>query len=63
MDHYLLDASTVDRVGQRSAGGAVVFTVTAVDLNAGTYTLNFNSPVKGRTLIFHVTMVHNGRLS
>ena len=61
--HHLLDTSSVDRVGQRSAGGAVVFTVTAVDLNAGTYTLNFDTPVKGRTLIFHITMVHIARLS
>jgi FKBP-type peptidyl-prolyl cis-trans isomerase 2 len=61
--HHILDASSVDRVGQHSAGGAVVFVVTAVDLGAGTYTLNYNNPVKGRTLIFHVTMVHITRLS
>jgi FKBP-type peptidyl-prolyl cis-trans isomerase 2 len=61
--HHLLDASHADRVGQRAAGGAIVFVVTRVDLSAGTYTLNFNSPVKGRILIFHVTMVHISRLS
>jgi FKBP-type peptidyl-prolyl cis-trans isomerase 2 len=55
--HHLLDAASIDRVGQRGASGAVVFTVTAVDLAAGTYTLNYNNPVKGRNLVFEVTML------
>jgi FKBP-type peptidyl-prolyl cis-trans isomerase 2 len=58
--HHLLDASSVDRVGRRTGGssGTVEFTVTAVDLDAGTYTLNFNDPTKGRVLVFQVTLVH-----
>lgn len=55
--HHLLDAAAVDRVGQQATSGAVVFVVTAVDPAAGTYTLNYNNPVKGRTLIFEVTML------
>jgi FKBP-type peptidyl-prolyl cis-trans isomerase 2 len=55
--HHQLDASSVDRVGQRAASGSVVFVVTAVDLSGGTYTLNYNNPVKGRTLVFEVRMV------
>jgi FKBP-type peptidyl-prolyl cis-trans isomerase 2 len=61
--HHRLDASSADRVGQRSAGAPVIFVVTAVDVNGGTYTLNFDSPGKGRILIFQVTMVHITRLS
>ncbi len=34
-----------------------MFVVTAVDLAAGTYTVNYNNPVKGRNLVFEVTMV------
>jgi len=55
--HHLLDASAVDRVGQKTSSGTVVFVVTAVDLAAGTYTVNYNNPVKGRNLVFEVTMV------
>ncbi len=55
--HHMLDVTAVDRIGQRAATAAVVFVVTAVDLAAGTYTLNYNDPVKGRNLIFEVTMV------
>jgi FKBP-type peptidyl-prolyl cis-trans isomerase 2 len=60
--HHLLDSSSVDRIGKKDASGKVVFVVTAVDVAAGTYTLNFNDAVKGRTLIFRVTMVSIGRL-
>jgi len=60
--HHHLDASSVDRVGFRN-GNAVSFTVTAVDLAAGTYTLDYNNPVKGRTLIFEVTMVRISRVA
>jgi FKBP-type peptidyl-prolyl cis-trans isomerase 2 len=55
--HHLLDASSVDRVGGRTASGAPLFVVTAVDPGAGTYTANYNVPVKGRILVFEVTMV------
>jgi FKBP-type peptidyl-prolyl cis-trans isomerase 2 len=58
---HLLDAGSADRVGGRSSSGSVEFVVTAVDLEAGTYTVNFNNPVLGRTLVFQVTMVHIGR--
>src|SRR3989442_753291 len=54
--HHLLTPAMVDRVGQKNAGGTVVFVVTAVDPFAGTYTLNYNTPTKGRTLVFQVTM-------
>src|SRR5881296_1265097 len=54
--HHLLTPAMVDRVGQKDAGGTVVFVVTAVDPVAGTYTLNYNTPTKGRTLVFQVTM-------
>jgi len=60
--HHHLDASSVDRVGFRN-GNAVLFTVTAVDLAAGTYTLDYNNPTKGRTLIFEVTMVRISRVA
>src|SRR5206468_675367 len=57
-----LTAAMVDRVGQKNAGGTVVFVVTSVDTDAGTYTLNYNTPTKGRTLIFQVTMLSISRL-
>ncbi len=64
--HHLLDPSVVDRVGLGSTGAQgqrqVVFVVTSVDLAAGTYTLNYNSPTVGRTLAFQVTMVSISRL-
>lgn len=59
---HQLDRSLVDRVGLRDANGKVVFVVTSVDLNAGTYTLNYNDPTKGRVLVFQVTMVAISRL-
>ena len=57
-----LDASSVDRIGFRN-GNAVLFTVTAVDLVAGTYTLDYNNPTMGRTLIFEVTMIRVTRVA
>jgi len=60
--HHLLDSNSADRVGKKDSSGKVQFVVTAVDVAAGTYTLNFNEPVKGRTLIFQVTMVSISRL-
>jgi len=60
--HHLLTPATVDRIGQKNAGGTVVFVVTAVDTDAGTYTLNYNTPTKGRTLVFQVTMRSISRL-
>jgi FKBP-type peptidyl-prolyl cis-trans isomerase 2 len=58
--HHRLDPTMVDRIGERS-GGNVVFVVTSVDLVAGTYTLDFDTPTKGRTLVFQVTMVQINR--
>jgi FKBP-type peptidyl-prolyl cis-trans isomerase 2 len=58
--HHELDPTMIDRVGEKSAG-KVVFVVTAVDLAAGTYTLDYDNPTKGRTLIFQVTMVQINR--
>src|SRR5947209_14291208 len=55
--HHLLPPAMVDRVGQKNSGGTVVFVVTAVDPVAGTYTVNYNTPTKGRTLVFQVTML------
>jgi len=59
---HLLTAASVDRVGRRLPSGRVDFTVTAVDPFEGTYTLDFNDPVRGRTLVFQVTMVRIVRL-
>ena len=50
----------IDRVGEKSAG-KVVFVLTSVDLAAGTYTLDFDAPTKGRTLVFQVTIVQINR--
>lgn len=62
--HHLLDPSVVDRIGQRNAGGQAVFVVRAVDLDAGTYTLDYNVPTPvGRTLIFQVTMIDISRVT
>src|SRR3989454_1211916 len=55
--HHLLTPAMVDRVGQKNAGRTVVFVVTAVGPVAGAYTLNYNTPTKGRTLVFQVTML------
>src|SRR5947199_1667777 len=60
--HHLLTSAQVDRVGQKSAGGSVVFVVTGVDTVAGTYTVDYNTPTKGRTLGFQVPMVSISRL-
>src|SRR6266705_5844723 len=60
--HHLLTPAMVDRVGQKNAGGTAVFVVTALDTDAGTYTLNYNTPTKGRTLVFQVTMLSISRL-
>jgi FKBP-type peptidyl-prolyl cis-trans isomerase 2 len=54
--HHRLDPTMIDRIGEKSAG-KVVFVVTGVDLVAGTYTLDFDTPTKGRTLVFQVTIV------
>ena len=60
---HLLVPSQVDRVGERNAQGAVLFVVSAVDLDAGTYTLNYNvGPPVGRTLVFLVTMIRISRV-
>jgi len=58
--HHRLDPTLIDRVGQKTAG-KVVFVLTSVDLAAGTYTLDFDTPTKGRTLVFQVTIVQINR--
>jgi len=63
--HHLLTPADVDRTGQKifQRGTMVpLFVVSAVDLDAGTYTLNYNvaAPI-GRTLVFQVTMVSISR--
>jgi len=63
--HHLLDPSLVDRTGKKifQRGTDVpLFVVSAVDLDAGTYTLNYNvaAPI-GRVLVFQVTMLDISR--
>src|SRR6266568_937132 len=64
--HHLLTPSDVDRMGGKvlQRGTMVpLFVVSAVDLDAGTYTLDYNGPAPyGRTLVFQVTMVSTSRL-
>ena len=64
--HHLLTPSDVDRTGGKilQRGRMVpLFVVSAVDLDAGTYTLDYNGPAPyGRTLVFQVTMVSISRL-
>ncbi len=50
-----LDPSQVDRIGAKAPNGQT-FYLSAVDLAAQTYTLNFNKQVVGRTLVFRVTL-------
>jgi len=59
---HLLDPSMANHVAQKSSDGQVMFILTDVDPEAGSYTLDYNREVVGRTLIFTVTMVHIGRL-
>lgn len=54
--HHELSAESVDRVGRRIAS-QVEFTVTEVDVTAGTFTVNFNDPTRGRVLVFQITIV------
>lgn len=58
---HVLDSSAVDRIGGKTSDGRT-FVITAVDVSAGTYTMNFNSETVGRTLVFQVTMVSISRL-
>ncbi|HYV09064.1 MAG TPA: FKBP-type peptidyl-prolyl cis-trans isomerase [Thermoplasmata archaeon] len=64
--HHLLIPDDVDRTGGKALQrGTMVplFVVSAVDLDAGTYTLNYNVAAPyGRTLVFQVTMVSISRL-
>ncbi|HEY7587196.1 MAG TPA: FKBP-type peptidyl-prolyl cis-trans isomerase [Thermoplasmata archaeon] len=59
---HRLTPAMVDRAGGTDPSGAI-FYVSAVDLSAGTYTLNFNSmsPPVGRTLVFQVTVASISR--
>jgi len=50
-----LDPSQVDKIGAKAPSGQT-FYLSAVDLAAGTYTLNFNKQVVGRTLVFQITL-------
>ena len=59
---HLLDPSMAHRVAQKTSDGQVTFILTNVDPEAGTYTLDSNREVVGRTLLFTVTMVNIGRL-
>lgn len=52
---HLLDESMEDRVGWRE--GDESFYLSDVDSGAGTYTLNYNTEVVGRTLVFIVKML------
>src|SRR5207247_5112006 len=54
--HHRLDPTLIDRIGEKS-GGKVVFVLTSVDLAAGTYKLDFDTPTKGRTLVFQAASV------
>ncbi len=63
---HLLDASDIDRTGvittnPQTNQRSIVFVVAAVDLAGGTYTLNYNTPTNGRTLVFQVTMLSISR--
>ena len=51
-----LDPSAIDALGGPAPNGKT-FYISAVDLSAGTYTLNFNREVVGRTLVFQVTVL------
>ena len=51
-----LDPTQVDKIGGTSPDGKA-FYLSAVDAVAGTYTLNFNKQVVGRTLVFQVTLI------
>ena len=51
-----LNPSQVDRIGGTDPSGRT-FYLSAVDAVDGTYTLNFNKQVVGRTLVFQVTLV------
>ena len=51
-----LDPTQVDKIGGTSPDGKA-FYLSAVDAVAGTYTLNFNKQVVGRTLVFQGTLI------
>lgn len=51
-----LDSTMIDKIGGKAPNGQT-FYLSAVDDSAGTYTLNFNKQVVGRTLVFQVTLV------
>ncbi len=51
-----LDPSMVDVLGGKTPAGQT-FYLSSVDLAAGTYTLDFNKQVVGRTLVFQITVV------
>lgn len=57
-----LAPSMVDFVGGTGANGTK-FYLSAVDLGAGTFTLNYNRQVVGRTLMFQVTVITISRIT
>lgn len=54
--HNHLDSSMVDKLGAKAPNGQT-FYLSAVDSVDGTYSLNFNKQVVGRTLVFQITLV------
>jgi len=59
---HLLDPSAADTIGTRDSTGKVTFVITSVDPEAGTYTIDYNDPTVGRTLVFQVTVVSISRV-
>ncbi len=51
-----LDSTMIDKIGGKAPNGQT-FYLSAVDEAAGTYTLDFNKQVVGRTLVFQITLV------
>lgn len=57
-----LDPSMVDFLGGTGANGTK-FYLSSVDLGAGTFTINYNRQVVGRTLVFQITVVNIARIA
>lgn len=51
-----LDSTMIDKIGGKAPDGQT-FYLSDVDAVAGTFTINFNKQVVGRTLVFQVTLV------
>lgn len=59
---HLLNPSAVDTIGAKDSTGKVTFVITSVDPEGGTYTMDYNGPTVGRTLVFQVTVVSLSRV-